>query len=606
MVSFLVAPDGSVARRIEQMSGIRPVTLLIAFGIVLITGILIATGLATNQLREQAVSRTGTELGRIDGILVAATGRLLNTVDARLADVADDLRQTAAGDATTLREAATAPQNSALLLGKLRRFPTIAAIGLITADGEVIARAGAWPEPKAASDAAWRDLVAASLAPSAGASTIGGPIPNPQTGASVIPLVHRVDGLQGAPAGAVVGMIPTAVFADLFATAALPDDAVIGLLSPNGMMLARYPETPGTIVQRTREADFGAVFGDSAATMVRYVLASTGEGRLEALRTLADYPVAVTVSRSTDQALAGWAHQGVWFSAFALLVAVVIGIMVYLIARQFQTYAAIAAIRAENAIAAIDAEKVEIERARLAAEAELLKSERLSVLGQLTATVAHELRNPLSAIRNTLFTVKELTTTAGLKLDRPIGRMERSIERCDRIISDLLEYTRDRELNCTDISFDHWVAELLAEQNISSQVMLATELGAADTVTLIDPDRMRRVIINLVENAAQALAELPSDHEKRITVRTAAADGELVLVIEDTGPGIPSETLVRIFEPLFSTKSFGTGLGLPTVKQIVGQHSGIITVDSEVGQGTRVTVRLPIERAAMQAVRVAA
>jgi signal transduction histidine kinase len=589
------------------------VTLLFAFGIVLITGILIATGLATNQLREQAVSRTGTELGRIDSILVAATGRLLNSVDARLADVVDDLRRTAAGDATTLREAATAPQNSALLLSKLRRFPTIAAIGLITADGEIIARAGAWPEPKAAGAAAWHDLVAASLAPSAGASTIGAPIPNPQTGASVIPLVHRIDGLQGAPAGAVVGMIPSAVFANLFATATLPDDAVIGLLSPNGVMLARYPETPGTIVQRTREADFGAVFGDSAATMVRYVLASTGEGRLEALRTLADYPVAVTVSRSTDQALAGWAHQGLWFSAFALLVAAVIGIMVYLIARQFQTHAALAAIRAENAIATIDAEKVEIERARLAAEAELLKaeaellkSERLSVLGQLTATVAHELRNPLSAIRNTLFTVRELTTTAGLKLDRPIGRMERSIERCDRIISDLLEYTRGRELNCTDVSFDHWVAELLAEQNISPPVMLATELGAADTVALIDPDRMRRVIINLVENAAQALAELPADHEKRITVRTAAADGELVLVIEDTGPGIPRETLARIFEPLFSTKSFGTGLGLPTVKQIVSQHGGTITVDSEVGQGTHVTVRLPIERVATQDIRVAA
>jgi signal transduction histidine kinase len=117
---------------------------------------------------------------------------------------------------------------------------------------------------------------------------------------------------------------------------------------------------------------------------------------------------------------------------------------------------------------------------------------------------------------------------------------------------------------------------------------------------------MRRVIINLVENAAQALAELPADHEKRITVRTAAADGELVLVIEDTGPGIPSETLARIFEPLFSTKSFGTGLGLPTVKQIVSQHGGTITVDSEVGQGAHVTVRLPIERVATQDIRVAA
>ena len=610
MVSFFAAPDGSVARRIEQVSGIRPITLLIAFGIVLITGILIATGLAANQLREQALSRTEIELGRIDSILVAATSRLLNTVDGRLADVADDLRQAASGNATGLREVAAALQTPALL-HKLGRFPAIAAIGLITADGEVIARAGAWPEPEAAADAAWRDLIVASLAPPEEASTIGAPTPNPRTGDSVIPLAHRIDGLPGKPAGAVVGLIPTAAFANLFATAALPDDAVIGLLRPDGMMLARYPEKPGAIVQPTGvpptgEADFAAVFGDSAATMVRYVLASTGEGRIEALRTLADYPVAVTVSRSSDQALAGWAHQGLWFGLFALLVAVAIGIMVYLIARQFQTHAALAAIRAEKAIAMIDAEKVEIERARLAAEAELLKSERLSVLGQLTATVAHELRNPLSAIRNSLFTVNELAAQAGLKLDRPVGRMERSIERCDRIISDLLEFTRNRELNCTGVSFDRWITDVLAEQSVPPTVVLATELGAADAVVPIDADRIRRVIINLVENAAQALAELPPDRAKRITVRTSAANAELLLVVEDTGPGIAPETLARIFEPLFSTKSFGTGLGLPTVKQIVNQHGGVIVVDSEVGQGTRVTVHLPRDAVAMADMRVAA
>lgn len=606
MVSFLAAPHGSVARRIEQMSGIRPITLLIAFGIVLITGILIVTGLAANQLRQQALSRTEVEIGRIDSILVAATGRLLSTVDARLADVADDLRQTASGDATTLREAATAPQTPALLQGRLGRFPTIAAIGLIGADGEVIARAGTWPEPGVAADAPWRDLIAVSLTMPEGASIIGAPIPNPQTGASVIPLARRIDGLQGTAGGAVVGLIPAGVFASLFATAALPDDAVIGLLRPDGTMLARYPETPGPIARPTREADFAAVFGDSAATMVRFVLASTGEGRLEALRTLADYPVAVTVSRSTDQALAGWAHQGLWFGVFAVLVTVAIGIMVYLIARQFQTHAALAAIRAEKAIATIDAEKIEIERARLAAEAELLKAERLSVLGQLTATVAHELRNPLSAIRNTLFTVNELAANAGLKLDRPVGRMERSIERCDRIISDLLEYTRHRELSCANVCFDRWIADVLAEQSVPPIVALATELGAADAVVAIDADRIRRVVINLVENAAQALAELPPDRAKRITVRTTAVDAELLLVVEDSGPGIAPETLARIFEPLFSTKSFGTGLGLPTVKQIVNQHGGSILVDSEVGQGTRVTVSLPREVMAMTDIRVAA
>jgi len=228
------------------------------------------------------------------------------------------------------------------------------------------------------------------------------------------------------------------------------------------------------------------------------------------------------------------------------------------------------------------------------------------VLGQLTATVAHELRNPLSAIRNTLFTVKELAAASEVKLDRPIGRMERSIERCDRIISDLLEYTRDRELKRTNIAFDHWIAEVVADQNVPASVVLTSELGATQAVVPVDLERMRRVIINLVENAAQALAELPSGSEKRITLRTGMTDNELVLAIEDTGPGIAPDVLARIFEPLFSTKSFGTGLGLPTVKQIVIQHGGSITVDSEIGRGTCMMVRLPLQAEPVEEVKVAA
>jgi signal transduction histidine kinase len=597
MASLFAARDAPVARRIEEVSGIRPVTLLIAFGIVLITGILIATGIAADQLREQALSRLETELGGIDGVLAEATRRSLNTVDAQLAAVADHLHQAASGDAATLREAAAAPETLALMRGKLGRFPPIAAIALITADGEVIGRAGAWPEADAARDAAWRDLFAASRAASAGPGVIGAPIQDPRTGAFGIPLAQPIAGSQGAPVAIVVGLIPAADFAGLFAAAALADDAVVGLVRPDGMMLVRYPEEAGSIARQTGDADFAAVFGDSAATMVRYVMASSGKGRIEAVRPLADYPVAVSVSRNTDSALAGWARQGLWFGTFTLVGAAAIGIMVYLIARQFQSHATIAAIRAEN---------IEIERARFAAEAELLKSERLSVLGQLTATVAHELRNPLSAIRNTLFTVKELVSTAGLKLDRPIARMERSITRCDRIIGDLLEYARTRELTLTSVRFDSWIADVMAEQTVTPSVALDLKPGAADSIVPIDADRFRRVVINLIENATDALAELPTDRERRITVRTAAQGGALVLTIADSGPGIAPENLERIFEPLFSTKSFGTGLGLPTVKQIVNQHGGIIVVDSEVGKGTRVTVRLPLDADAIEEVRAAA
>jgi len=593
MASTFQVPDTSVAGRIEQVSGIRPVTLLIAFGIVLITAILIATGIAANGLRQQAIAATESELGRIGTVLAAAGDRSLKAVDAQLADIAERVGPVGDASGDGLRAAAARPETAALLRGKLGRFPALAAVALIAADGTVLDRAGAWPD----ADAGWGELVAALRARPDHRSSLGAPIRDLQGGTVGIPLAHRIEGPQGMPVGAIVGLIPTGDLAELFASAALAPDAAIVLLRSDGELLARYPEQSGAISHIARDGELSALLHDVTATMVRGVLSPEGAWRIEAVRALADYPAAVMISRDADQVLAGWARQGSWYGGFALAGAIAIGLMVYLIARQFRTYTALAAVRAEN---------IESERARLAAEAELLKAERLSVLGQLTATVAHELRNPLSAIRNTLFTVNELATAAGVKLDRPVARMERSVERCDRIISDLLEYTRNRELNRHDVAFDRWLGEVLAEQPIAPPVVLTAALDAADTLVSIDADRIRRVVINLVDNAVQAVTDMPADRDKQITVRTAAVDGDMVLVVEDTGPGIAPENLARIFEPLFSTKSFGTGLGLPTVKQIVNQHGGMIAIDSEVGLGTRVTVRLPLAAEAVEELREAA
>jgi signal transduction histidine kinase len=110
------------------------------------------------------------------------------------------------------------------------------------------------------------------------------------------------------------------------------------------------------------------------------------------------------------------------------------------------------------------------------------------------------------------------------------------------------------------------------------------------------------VIVNLVENAIHAISETPPrDREPRILVTTRFSDGRCEIAIEDNGPGIPVAILPKVFEPLFSTKSFGTGLGLPMVKQIVEQHGGEIAIDSEPGSGTRVTLRLPLALAAKMA-----
>ncbi|WP_119422768.1 ATP-binding protein [Desertibaculum subflavum] len=228
------------------------------------------------------------------------------------------------------------------------------------------------------------------------------------------------------------------------------------------------------------------------------------------------------------------------------------------------------------------------------AQGELLKRERLSALGQLTATVAHELRNPLSAIKNTLFSTRELAAAKGLSLDRPIARMERSIERCNGIISDLLDFSKHRELSRTAAAFDAWLEPVVRDQSVPAEVSLSLTLGAADANVDLDADRLRRVVINLIDNAAQAMCDPQAKcAERRLALATRLDDGWVELVVADTGPGIAPENLAKVFEPLFSTKSFGTGLGLPTVKQIVEQHGGTIAIDSEVGRGTRVAVRLP-------------
>jgi signal transduction histidine kinase len=229
-------------------------------------------------------------------------------------------------------------------------------------------------------------------------------------------------------------------------------------------------------------------------------------------------------------------------------------------------------------------------------QVELLRKERLSVLGQLTATVAHELRNPLSALRNSVFAVKEIVGQKGLNLERPITRMERSITRCDRIIGDLLDFTRMRELQRTPVAFDQWLSELLDEQELPPHVEIVRELRVGDVRTSIDPDRLRRVVINLIDNAVQAIGDPQPEREAKIVVASGIVGDDIELRMTDTGRGIPPEVLPRVFEPLFSTKNFGTGLGLPTVKQIVELHSGSINIESELSRGTRVVIRLPLGR----------
>jgi len=244
-------------------------------------------------------------------------------------------------------------------------------------------------------------------------------------------------------------------------------------------------------------------------------------------------------------------------------------------------------------------EELVAERTRdlVVAQNELVRKERLATLGQLTATVSHELRNPLGAMRPSLYLVQRASDQDDEKVQRALERLDRNISRCDRIIDELLDFTRITVLERNDVLIDDWVQQVLEEQMVPAGINVIRDFGLKDASAQVDTNRLRRALINVIENGIQAMQDenLPADKKAagELTIYTRDLGQAFEIGIRDTGVGIPENVLPHIFEPLYSTKGFGVGLGMPTVQQIVNQHGGIINVDTVPGEGTTVRMTLP-------------
>jgi PAS domain S-box-containing protein len=236
------------------------------------------------------------------------------------------------------------------------------------------------------------------------------------------------------------------------------------------------------------------------------------------------------------------------------------------------------------------------------AQVELVRRERFSALGQLTATVAHEIRNPLGTVRTAVFAISDaINRNETHRVERARQLAERNILRCDRIITELLDYTRDRPLNLEPTWADEWLDELLDEQMFPQDIVCIRQLDAGGQVS-IDREQLRCAVLNVLENAVDALQD-EAAAGNRLTVSTHIAvdqtGSRLEIRVSDTGCGIPLDVMNRVFEPLFSTKTVGVGLGLPTARSIMQQHGGGIEIrsqgEADYGQpgGTTVTLWLP-------------
>jgi len=232
------------------------------------------------------------------------------------------------------------------------------------------------------------------------------------------------------------------------------------------------------------------------------------------------------------------------------------------------------------------------------AQETLVRSERLAALGQLTATVSHELRNPLNAMQPSLYIIRNQIDPGDTSIIESVERIDRNLKRCDRIIDELLDFTRITSLQLAEVNLDDWIKSVIGELDIDPKIKIEWDLNLTGLSLRLDPERMRRAVTNVVVNACQAMLfkeeDSPGDSANILTIRTRNTGQRLEVNILDTGPGIPPGNREKVFEPLFSTKNFGVGLGMPIVKQIMELHRGGVDIESEPGKGTTISLWLPL------------
>ncbi len=227
------------------------------------------------------------------------------------------------------------------------------------------------------------------------------------------------------------------------------------------------------------------------------------------------------------------------------------------------------------------------------AQEKLVRTEKLSIIGQLASSVAHELRNPLGVMKNVVYYLNMLDLTKNSpELKENLNIINQEIENSDKIMTDLLEFSRSKEPLWRLENINLILKEILKRLIILPNIELKLELRDGLPEIEVDVLQMQQLFYNLVKNALEAM-----DKGGQLRIKTELEDNAFVEVsILDTGTGISKENITKIFEPLFSTKTKGTGLGLSVCASIVASHNGKIQVESEVGKGTVFIVKLPIKR----------
>ena len=228
------------------------------------------------------------------------------------------------------------------------------------------------------------------------------------------------------------------------------------------------------------------------------------------------------------------------------------------------------------------------------AQEEVMKSERLAMVGQLAAGIAHEINNPLGGILLFSRLLLQKAPSEGLMRDN-LERIEKDAKRCQNIVQGLLDFARQREPKIETLELNDVLEKtinLFENQPLFHNIEIVKQYQADLPTIFADPAQIQQVFINIIMNAAEAM-----DGKGVLTIATKSGDRDNYVEISfsDTGRGIPADELSRVFEPFFTTKGVGrgTGLGLSISYGIIQKHGGTIKVSSRLGQGSTFLIILP-------------
>ncbi len=223
------------------------------------------------------------------------------------------------------------------------------------------------------------------------------------------------------------------------------------------------------------------------------------------------------------------------------------------------------------------------------AQEQLVRQEKLAVLGQLAGGVSHELRNPLGAIKNAAYFLNMALEDPEPDVKETLEILEKEVETSEKIIWSLLDFARPNPLSLREVDVNGIVEEALSRITVPENVQVVNQLNESLPTILADPDQLGQVFGNIILNAIQAMPD-----GGQLTLESEI-DGQkgVAISISDTGVGISKENLDKVFEPLFTTKARGIGLGLAVTNALAQRHGGAIEVRSEVDKGSTFTIKLP-------------